>query len=91
MGKTKNVIVSGEVEMKVYLHVINLKTDSVSVDEYGNIFIEDPDKFFDDWIEEWNAGEGELLGVCDERVNLEKEEYDWDDDDIDEDDDDIDE
>lgn len=56
--------VSGSVRIELWLNVYDLDTDSVSVDKYGQVRIEDEDKFFDDWVENWEQGIGELLGVA---------------------------
>ena len=70
------MIVNGNVEMSINMHVIGLETDAVEIDRYGNVTITDPDQFFIDWDEEWNSGVGELMGACDLNVNLDQEKED---------------
>lgn len=65
------MIVSGRVEISLRLNVINLETDAVEVDKYGDVIITDPDTFFVDWSNDWEHGIGELLGATDEDVKLE--------------------
>ena len=65
------MIVKGRVEISLRLNVINLETDAVEVDKYGDVIITDPDEFFVDWSNDWEKGIGELLGATDEDVSLE--------------------
>lgn len=67
------MLVSGTADLVVSIHAIKLETDAVEVDEYGDIIINDPDKFFDDWMKDFDDGCGELPGVVDEKVNLHTE------------------
>lgn len=68
--------VRGSVRIELWLNVYHLDTDSVSVDKYGQVRIEDEDKFFDDWLENWEQGVGELLGVAvhEQRLTADEEE-----------------
>lgn len=65
------MIVNGHVTMSITMNVIGLETESVEADECGNVTITDPDQFFMDWVDEWNAGNGELLGASDNNGELE--------------------
>lgn len=65
------MIVNGHVTMSITMNVIGLETEAVEVDEHGNVTITDPDQFFMDWVDEWNAGNGELLGASDNSGELE--------------------
>lgn len=73
--------VNGYVRIILSLNVCDLETDAVDVSEYGNVKITDPDEFFNDWIDAWNGGIGELMGVQDESAELEVEEDEDEDDD----------
>ena len=65
--------VSGYVDMMVSMHVIRLDTESVEVDEDGRIIIKNPDLFFEDWLADWQAGTGEMMGCNEEKVSLTEE------------------
>ena len=62
--------VNGHVTLSVSLNVIGLETEAVSVNENGELMITDPDQFFMDWVEEWDQGNGELLGASEDSVEL---------------------
>lgn len=64
------MIVDGWVKMSITISVIGLKTDAVEIDRHGHVAITDPDQFFMDWDDEWNVGNGELLGASDMSVDL---------------------
>ena len=68
------MIVNGYVRMSVSLNVIDLETDAVEVNEHGRVFITNPDKFFEDWVDEWCRGNGELSGASSGTVELDVEE-----------------
>lgn len=65
------MVVDGHVRMSINMNVIGLETDAVTIDSYGEVIITDPDQFLIDWFDEWNVGNGELLGASDESVYLE--------------------
>ena len=71
--------VYGYVTMSIAMNVIGLETDAVYVDEYGDVRINNPDQFFDDWVMGWIEGQGELLGADDEKAELVGEDADEDD------------
>ncbi|MBO6272770.1 hypothetical protein J6O48_08335 [bacterium] len=57
--------------MSVSLNVINLETDAVELNRYGKVSITNPDQFFEDWVDDWCSGRGELTGASDSSVDLE--------------------
>lgn len=63
-------MVRGRVQLTVEMNVINLETDAVMVDEYGDVVIGDSDQFFEDWVTGWLGGLGELLGTTEDVVDL---------------------
>lgn len=65
------MIVDGHVIMSISMNVIGLETDAVEYDRFGNLKIVNPDQFFIDWDEEWNNGNGELLGASELSVDIE--------------------
>ncbi len=65
--------VKGHVTMNITMNVIDLDTDAVEVNGNGQAIITDPDQFFMDWVDEWTAGVGELLGASDNGDELEVE------------------
>lgn len=82
--------VSGNVDLIVSLHVMGLETDAACVNRYGRVVITDTDQFFDDWMEDWNNGCGELMGVCEgpyqSSIDLELDDEDEEDDEKEDDD-----
>ena len=66
------MVVSGRVNMSISMNVIRLETDAVEVGRFGDLVITDPDRFFMDWVDDWNVGNGELMGASDECVDLEE-------------------
>lgn len=82
----------GTVKMSVDVSVWDFESDSISVDDNGNVYINDIDLFFDDWVKAWHDGNSELIGVVEDTYrygscDLEIDEEDDDDDDYDEDED----
>lgn len=72
--------VEGFVKLTISLNVC-VDTEAVSENQYGEIKITDPDTFFNDWLEEWEDGTGELMGVSEEETDLSKCDDDEEDDD----------
>ena len=69
------MMVSGYAKLSISMNVIGMETDAVKVNKFGNIVITDPEQFFADWIDQWNAGNGELMGASELDVDLETAEY----------------
>lgn len=67
------MVVNGCVKLNITINVTTLETDAVEVDRNGKVKITAPDTFFMDWAEEWNMGNGELLGTSAVNVDLEED------------------
>ena len=72
-----NMVVKGSLTMSIGMNVVDLETYSVEVNKHGEISIFSPEQFFMDWVDEWNMGNGELLGAVDEDKNLSVEESEY--------------
>lgn len=66
------MIVNGSVKFNITINATSLETDAVETERNGKVRITDPYQFFMDWAEEWNMGNGELLGLSVVNGNLEE-------------------
>lgn len=69
------MVISGYAKMSVSMNVIGMETDAVEVNRFGKLVITDPEQFFADWVDQWNSGNGELMGASEIDVDLETAEY----------------